>query len=502
MTYSGAAYSSAPYSGEIAATGAPIYPATIDDPDEVAGPAAPALDPSIIRPGTISDDDVVNGPVAPLTPTFARPIAPATIDEGEVVNGPWVVPAPPVDPTEPTIPAGPARVQAGIRVDGYPDAKSIQCVPRVNEVGAGSFTTVAPGPAAGDAIGVSVSGRRVFTGVASRITEVEVADGEEAAQDVQVELDGYLAEWNEVLVLPDLAASDTSRLGPPTQDTRVFDWTMNGLGNQSFGEAGVNLVPSVSIDARQAALAGEFPLPDVWPDPWARWMWVANPHVAQPRGWCHFRIPTTRYRGKLQLWAAAYDYAEVWMDGVPMITCDQPGVAKSVTIDSRYDWHLLTVKAYNSSGRAGVLLSCLPINATTGLYGEPIMQSRSNWKAVPYTRRSFVSTPGQVLYRLRYEARKRGVWPSSGSGAWQFDFGNLADSAGRPWHRDTITLDVGMTYLDVLRRLAENHLDFAAAPSQRRLRVWRKDLGTGRTVTLPWTEDVDMASRSSRTVLR
>ena len=230
-------------------------------------------------------------------------------------------------------------------------------------------------------------------------------------------------------------------------------------------------------------------------------MWVADPNQPQPRGWCQFRVPTAKHRGKVQLWACAHDYAEVWVDGVLLLTCDTPGVAQSVTIDSRYDWHLLTVRAYNAGGRAGVLLSLLPVLAS-GLYGEPIMSSRSNWKAVPYSKRSFVSTPGQVLYRLRYEARKRGVWPATGTGAWQFEFGNLADSAGRPWQRDVVTLDVGMTYLDVLRRLADNHVDFAAAPAGRRLRMWRKDRGTGRSVTLPWTEAVDLSSASTKTVLR
>lgn len=486
---------------DTSSTGAAIRPATIDDSDTVSGPAAPAVASSVIRPASVVDDDVVNGPQAPPNPLALRPIAPATIDGGEIVTGPWVLPAPPTDPTVPTIPAGPARVQAGISVAGYPLAKAITAVPRVNEVGAGSFTVVAPGPAVGEVCGIDVASRRTFTGLANRITEVDVADGEEDAQDVTVELDGLLVEFSEVVVLPDFGASDVTRLGAPTQDARYFDWTMNGLGNESFGEEGVNVVPSVSIDATAAALDGLFALPDVWPDPRARWMWVANPREAQPRGWCHFRVPTRRHRGRLQLWACAYDYAEVWVDGVRMMTCDQPGVSQHVDLDSRYDFHLVTVKAYNDRGRAGVLLSLLPVD-DDGLYGEPIMASRSNWKALPYTRRSFVSTPGQVLYRLRWEAARRGVWPLTGPGSWQFDFGNLTDSAGRPWRRELVVIDVGMTYLDVLRRLAEDRLDFAAAPDGRRLRCWVKDRGSGRNVADPWTATVDLASAATKTVLR
>lgn len=500
MTYSGAPYSGAPYSG--GSSGFIITVGTIVDTDTVAGPDAPPPAASVIRPGSIGDTDTVTGVHVPPSEVEQRPIAPASIDSTDVVAGCWVVPAPPEDETVPTIPAGPTQVQSGIAVVGYPNATSVSVMPRVNDVGAAQFTTRRPGPAAGDVISVKVAGRSVFTGAADRITDTEVADGEENAQLVQVELDGLLAEWGEVVVMPDLAASDTSRLGPPTQDTRYFDWTMNGLGNESFGEEGVNVLPSVSLDARTAALQAVFQLPDVWPDPWARWMWVTNPRNRQRQGWCHFRVPTSRYRGTLQLWACAHDYAEVWMDGVPMVTCDQPGVAQHVTVESRYDWHLLTVKAYNRSGRAAVLLSLLPVDDTTGLYLEPVMNSRSNWKSLAYTTRTFISTPGQVLNRLRFEARKRGVWPYEGTGSWQFDFGNLTDSAGRPWPRELVSLEVGMSYLDVLRRLAEDKLDFAASPTQRRLRCWVKDRGTGHSAAVPWTEGVDLGSRSTKTVLR
>lgn len=467
----------------------------------MAGPAAPPPDPLTIRPASIADEDVVAGPHAPPDPVTSRPITPATVDDHDVISGPWLLPPVPTDPDVPTIPAGPSRVQAGITIVGDDDASGISVMPRLNDVGGGKYTTRPPGPSTGEVVGVNVSGRRVFTGLADRVTTVEVADGEEAAQDVQVELDGFLVEWAEVVVLPDLAAGDTSRLGPPTQDTRYFDWTMNGLGNHSFGEASLQIIPSVSIDATQAALDGLFPLPDVWPDPTARWMWLSNPRNPQPTGWCHLRVPTRRYRGRLQLWVCADDYADVWIDGVPMVTCDQPGVAKFVEIESRYDFHLLTVKAYNRRGRAGVLLSLLPVDPDTGLYREPVMNSRSNWKGIRGNR-SFVSTPGQVLHRLAMEARRRGVWPHSGDGAWHLDFGTLSDSAGRPWPRDLITLEVGMTYLDVLRRLTETHLDFAPSESQRRLRCWVKDRGTGRTAAVPWTAGVDMASSSTKAVLR
>lgn len=499
MTYSGSPYSGAPYSGtEAIPVGEPLTPKSVASTMRVPGPVvlADPWAPAYCRPASVASVLTVPGPRRVPLPTEVTPCRPRSVESILRVPGPWPV-VTPTDPTIPTIPAGPARVDARLTVPGYPDLTAAQAAPAINDLGTGSFTTRAPGPAADAVVGFDAGGRRIFTGRATSITDNEVTGDEEAGQLVQVEVAGLLVEWERAVVLPDFGAQDVRRIGHPTQDVRVFDWTMNGLGNASFGEYGVNIIGSRSIDATASALDGPFPLPDVWPDPWARWMWASDPARPARRGWCHYRVPTplAARASDVDVWCAAYDYAEVWLDGVPIATCDSPGVAQRVRVPLSRDHHLITIRAYNSGGHAGVLFTMLPVDPG-GLYGEPVMNSRSGWKALAYPSRTFISTPGQVLYRLRLEARRRRV---ADVPDWRFDFGNLTDSAGRPWPRPTpITLDVGMSYLDVLNRLAEDRLDYVASPSGRILRAFVKDRGTGRAAAAPWTAGVDLLSRATK----
>lgn len=433
------------------------------------------------------------GPQPEPGPLDTRPLRPLPISRRRRVPGPFLPPAEVTDPP----PGGPAP--GALVVVGYPDANPAQAHPRMNDKGTGSFTTLPPGPDVDDVIGFDVAGRRIFTGLAGERTHTLRASGEESAQTVAVTVPGLLAEFDEALVLPDFGARDPGLLGSPVQDVRYFDWRMVGLGNVSFGGAPLDLVPSTSIDMTDAALAGTYPIPDVWPDPWARWMWVSDPRNNAPRGWCHFRVDTGTGNKPAHLYATAYDYAEVWVDGVPMLTCDTPGVTQRVDIEATGHSHLVTIRAYNASGRAAVLFTMLPVE-DSGLYGPALMNSRSNWRCLAYTRRSFVSTPGQVLLRLRLEAQDRGL----AAGRWGFTFTGTRDSAGRPWPSglDPFAADVGMTYTDVLNRLAEDRIDYVAAPAGRILHAYVKDQGTGVTRALPWTEAVDMTSRSRKIAAR
>lgn len=479
-----------------------IRPASVLSGERVPGPQ-PLVDPYALgplRPAPVASGERVPGPRAPVHPALAVPIRPMAVPTGERVPGPWLPDLP--DPSLPTIPAGPATVNAGVQVVGYPLATAVSVSPKLNDVGSAKFTVRPPGPDPDEVVGIKVAGRRVFSVLAGRLTEALVSAGEESDRLVDVDAPGLLDEWRDVLVLPDFGAQDVARLGHPTQDVRVFDWTMNGLGNASFGEYGATLVPSVSLDLIEAAITTRtFALPDSWPDPWARWMWVSDLRRAQPRGWCHFRVPTPLGPGPCRVWICAHDYAEVWIDGVPLLVADSPGVAQSIPVDLSGHHHLVTIKAYNRSGPAGVLFSIMPVNGRAGLYAPTaLINSRSNWKAVAYPTRTFISTPGQVLRRLRLEANRRGAIPT-GVGQWRFTFGDLLDSAGRPWPRvEPVTLDVGMTMLDVLMRLAEDRLDFAPGPGGRVLDAWVKGTvrGSGVDVPAPWTETVDLTSKARK----
>jgi hypothetical protein len=477
----------------------PITPAPILSPSWVTGPAAFGTAAPAIIPAPILSRARVTGPQAPLDTATARPITPAPILSRGRVTGPWL-PRPAADP----------KRSRAIDVAGFPDTTVVGCTPQINGPGAGRFT-MAPtqaAPVLRQLIGFDVRGRRQFTGRTSSVTIPQVVAGEEAEQLPDVVVEGLLAEFTEALVLPDFGAQDLRRLGAPTQDTRLFDWTMNGLGVDSpDGVPRPNIIDSVGVAGRYGESPGFgtigelFPLPDVWPDPYAKWMWVADPaRRHQPAGWCHFREPfgipgSTR----IQVWCCAYDYAEVFMDGVPILTCDQPGTAQHIDLEVRDDFHLLTIRAHNGGGKAGVLATVIPVGAD-GLYEEPLRRSGGGWKALAYPTRSFRLNPAQVMDRLLLEARRRGV---ANMDQWRFDFNATYDSAGRAWPAgDVITAAVGATMLDVLNQLATSVVDYAAAPAGRVLRMWVKDRGTGHTVAPPWTEGVDLTGRATTKALR
>jgi hypothetical protein len=478
----------------------PIFPATIDTGEEVPGPDGLGTDQHTIFPAAIESGEEVPGPKPRPDPLLRQPIRPQTIGGGELVGGPTILRA---DALPPTIPAGPATISTAITVPGYPLATAIQAQPKLNDVGAGSFTTVRPGPAVDEIVGVNVGTQRVFTGLSSRITDVRLAKGEEAEQLISVELDGLLAEWQRVLVLPDFGAQDVGLLGPPTQDTRVFDWTMNGLGTDDPDDLPEpKLLRSVALTNAYGTSAEVFPLPDVWPAPYARWMWVRDPRLDQPRGFCHFRIPFGVPRDssrKIQVWCCAYDQADVWLDGVPLLVCDTPGAAQRFELTVTRTFHNLTIRAYNDKGKAGLLVAIMPVDEA-GLYGRPLRLSGGGWKCLAYPSRTFRLNPGQVLRRLHLEARRRNA---AFVPEWKFSFTASHDSAGRPWPaNDEISVQVGGSMFDVLRQLSESLVDFAAAPGGRLLHMWVKDQGTGTSHPNPWTAGVDLTSRTIRRVTR
>ena len=485
-----------------------VYPQSLVRDRAILGPHVDP-DPAVCYPAPVVRARVASGPVAPNNPVLITPITPMSVETRRRVVGPWM-PEPTSDPDIPVveIPSiGPGfYVDARLIVDHDTDhITAASCQPRMNQQGSGQFTC-REAPALGQTVAFTVAGQRQMTGIVTEYEAHEVAPGEEHDQNFDVTCVSRISEWSHVVVLPDFGAQDINRLGPPNQDIRVFDWTMNGLGNEQFGESAATIIPSTSVDMIVAQEAFKHPIPDVWPDADARWMWVTDPLAAAPTGWCLFRVVTpARWAGmSVDFWLAASSYADLWVDGVPVATCDQPYVSQKIRLNIDTDWHLVTIKAYNANGGyPGVLFSMMPVEeATSGYYGQAIMNSRSGWKSVAYPdrKRTFISTPGQVMKRLLYEANKRGATSVAG---WDVSFGNLFDSAGRPWDRkEAIQVDVGKTYYDTLLQLAEDIVDWAEDPGSKLLHMWKKGEGSGRTTLVPWTDGVDLDARDVAAVAR
>lgn len=460
-----------------------------------------------IAPASVVRRRVVPGPLAPAQPQLVGPLEPGSVVRARKVPGPWI-PVP--DPSAPPLPAGPGEpvvppLPPGIAIVDYPLTTDAQVIPKKNDIGTANFTVVRPGPEIDEEVGIDVLGRRVFTGLVTQTDDTQVDLGEAASELIKVSLEGMLVEFDRVRVLPDFGSRYTPYLGRPLQDARSMDWHMDRIG-----APGNDILPplnfkrAMALDMRASAIYGAFPLPDVWPAPGARWMWPTDPAQPAPAGHCFFRANTSGNApaGRYQFWAVAHDYAEVYLDGVLLLTCDTPGVAQHVEIDMAARPHLITIDAYNAAGRAGVACSLLRV-LDTGFYDSgpglqvglldpvPVISSAAGWRCLAYPKRSLRLTPGAVMKQLRYEARKR-----KAIGDWEFDFDQFHDSAGRPWpDGEVISLKVGMSYLEVLNQLAEDRIDYRAAPGRRRLSMWVKDRGSGRFVGIPWTENSTLESR-------
>lgn len=479
--------------------GDPISVAPVQSEELVPGPASDMEAFYAIKPWAVISEEEVPGPQPPFDQQVLGPIAPYSVPSAETIPGPWVEPAEPEDPTIASL----FRRRA-LHVDGYPLAAEVQCQPVQNDVGTGSFVVYGDDkPELDEVVGFNIGSRRIFSGRVVGYSDVELSSGDEADMARSVDVEGRLSEWRRAVIMPDFGARNAKYLRRPTQDDRAFDWTMNGIGTYAgyVPPYSIRYGRSIGYDVTEAARTFRFPLPDVWPDPTAKWMWVSSPNKPrQPRGWCYFRVPTPsrRAKDKIQFWACAHDYAEVWVDGVLILVCDTPGVAKMIELDATaHASHLVAIRAYTrAGGPAGVLFSMLPVNGL-GLYDPPIMNSRSNWYTQAYPSRPFRMTPGAVLIHLKYEALWRGV---ENIPDWEYTFDARYDSAGRPWPmRDEpqlIMAAVGMTYLDFLMSLTEDRLDFVADPYRRKLSCFVKDYGKNGLGAPPFVAGSTMTSKT------
>lgn len=470
-TYSGGSYAGFPYGGTVGA--ASVAEGAIE--------LAPAI-----------NENIVPGPHPLFNPEIDGPVHLDSVYGMPIVPGPYVPALTdlPPDLGDPVPPPPRLRLR---EVDSPPLA--IQCQPTLNDVGSGSFTLYGTQTVPlHTPVTFEVGSTAVFTGRVSRVRETLLSPGEEADYVTEYDVSGMLESYRNIVVFPEFGATDPiGQMGQPTQDERIMDWHSRQHRLDS-AENHAALSSSASI----AATFGPnepFPIPDVWPWPYTQWIWGTNPSVSARRGWCFFRAPFNYpYIQKAHVWLVAHDYAELAVDGVPILECDTPGQAKRVELELRPGSHLITMRAFNEGGRAAVMVAVLGLTGSGQYRLPPATYSNSMWRCLAYPTRSFHVNPGHLLHALRDEAIIRGA---EGAG-WHFSFTRELDSAGRPWPvpPSPIVVRVGSTNLDVLHQLVDEHIDFAVAPNGRTLHAWVKDRGTGISRDLPWTQSQDLLEHS------
>lgn len=476
-TWASSTWSSTPWGSASPAPEPPIEAGFIEAAPVIPGPvlfSTPNPNGAILA-GVVQDFPVVHGPLSPPDPSLFGALFPGAVEGRGRTFGPFPIHLPP-----PSASHGTDNAFMPVQVDGY-TVKQAACSPEMNGVGRGGFTSISPVSVGGD-VTISVGGVPCLRGPVVSAESAKVSDAENS-EGYMAEVEGHLREWAEVVVFPDFGSgygddnSPYTRLGSPPQDTRFFDWTMNG------GVRG-GLTTTVERDPREAALALDpLPLPDAWPDASAKWMWATKPGKAAS-GWCAMlkndgkRLPG----GLTSFFCCFYDSGELWVDGVRVMETTNSGVTERKDIYVTPGYHRINIKAHNGGGNAGVLFSAIPRSNGVPDFGNAI-RSGGGWLCAPLESPPAPLSLAQVIQRLVDEAKARGClseWNVSVVGSY---FGEPTD--------ESITLDVGMTYLDWLNRFAETWIDYYALG--RSLTIVPKGYSGGGFST-PWELGVDLRS--------
>lgn len=488
-----ATWASKPWSSTPWASGAdgedPIFAGAIEAAPVVTGPSAFSLvDPGgDLYAGTVEAFPVVHGPLSPPDTSLYGALFPGTVAATPLVHGPFPLHIPP-----PVASYGTANtiMPITVRSDGYGeyDVESASFVPAINGLGSGQFTTPVPVPSGGN-LTFSIGGLPGFQGTVNE-GEVEKVSTAERGELYSASVEGHLREWREVVVFPDFGSgygednSPRTRLGSPVQDVRFFDWTMNGSIRSALNR-------TVERDVREAALAPDpLPLPDAWPDSGAKWMWVTRPGRAAS-GWCAMvREDARRFPGGMtSFFLCVHDSAELWVDGVKIMETSNAGVTERIDMEVTPGYHRFNIKAYNDGGNAGVLFSAVPRTGGVPDFSRAA-RSAAGWLCAPRESPPAPLSLPQVIRRLMDEAQSRGALTNWGVTVVGSNYGEPAD--------ESITLDVGMSYLDWLNRFQESWLDYYAFG--RNLTIVPKGYKLGGFGT-QWQRGVDLLSSGTQETL-
>ncbi len=452
--------------GTVVATPAvygPTYFSTATNPD---GP---------MYPGTVESYSVVHGPLMPPDPSLLGAFFPGTVVAPGHVMGPF-----PLHLPQPNFAYGPVNRYMPVAASGF-DVESASVSPVMNGIGEGTFASKTPVPSGGDVV-MTVGGLPALRGPVVE-GETQKVTSREYGEVYLAKVEGHLREWRDVVVFPDFGSgfgddnSPQTRLGSPVQDVRFFDWTMNG---GILGSLGI----TVERDPREAALDSDpLPLPDGWPDSGAKWMWATKPGKAAG-GWCAMvRNDSKRFPGGMtSFFFCVYDSGELWVDGVKILETTNAGVTERIDLDITPGYHRFNIKAHNGGGNAGVLFSAVPRNGGAPDFSRAT-RSGGGWLCAPLESPPAPLSLAQVIERLMAEARSRGCLSG-----WNVSV--LGSNFGEPGN-ESITLDVGMSYLDWLERFAESWIDYYALG--RNLMIVPKGYRGG-GFGAPWTLGVDLIS--------
>ena len=275
-----------------------------------------------------------------------------------------------------------------------------------------------------------------------------VTEGEEAEQTVKISGRSSASIFEDAVVYPD----DIAFAGVSNQSDRVFNFASPEFDDSGWAPAVVT--PS-----------SNYGKPVGWPDKTAEWIWDRDSSsFGVPEGNCYFRSTFTSLEGDHEVWAAADDAYEVWVDGVRMFEdgfeLAYVGQAMRQRVALAAGAHTIGVWARNMNTlKAGLRVAVMTLN-DKGVPDDVVHHTTAAWKVVGYPPEPPGFTPGAIVRVLVEEAQARGALSGVTLG-----FTDVADSNGNAWLSNAdMAFTVGLDLASALLQMAETYADFWLGP--------------------------------------
>lgn len=305
-------------------------------------------------------------------------------------------------------------------------------------------------------------GQPRFASLVERKERVSKTQEEEVECVTTISGRGTLAVFEEGIVEPPLGADRTI-----FADTVHYNFALPAYDDSGWSAAVVN--PNADY--------GE---PDAWPDSTA--LWIADrvgstfdPTNGPPLGDMYGRKSfTVAGRTVAELWGAADDAYEVWLDGQHQFDeafdVGYLGQSRLQMVELDAGTHYLAVRFRNMfPNRSGLRMSLLKVDPQTGATtGTILAKTDTSWKCLGYPATAPGFTPGEVIRLLVEAAQDRGALTGV-----TLNFDDDDDSAGDPWPVTAdISVQVGDDLLTVLRQLCESYVDLRMSPTSLELSAY------------------------------
>ena len=318
--------------------------------------------------------------------------------------------------------------------------------------------------------------------------EFTVDRGERGSYAMRMSGRGIAAALDDVIVYP--RGGITAR---PSSDSRTFSWASPELSTDSWPSA-VVAHSGLAPNARTVP-----PVPDPWfpPKGWSSvlsgsdWIWSRFTGFGTLAGTSLFRS-TFIVSGaqRVAIFYTASSRCRIYIDGILLTPSwtSEPNeesfiYAHRATPYLSNGTHHIAVEAESQAWTPtlpGVSRGLLHVSVHAGggvggsySSGNLLLGTSSSWKCLDYPTVWPAPTVGTILSTLLVEAQNRGLLS-----LWSLSCTSTTDSAGQPWSQDAaFTFQIGSTYLDVLRQMADSAIEFRVRNgfSGPVLDVFRKD---------------------------